>query len=727
MNSPDKKRPSLLLTLGPPLFPSFRRNIIVLLVFIVGCALTLWVSRNSQANDNSRREKHFERSALLYLPNLDMRRHLYEQLLNVFGQIAKNSGDRQDWNDSLIQLNAFHEYPGLMAIGQGRKLQNGKVLIERFSSPNADFESDMNRGIEELWTTGLSTGISSQTLRKDGESYLLLLHPLHESRRNDRSIFALIHLGTFLERPSITGDREFVRIEVFNPGQGDEPAIYRSEPYGKRSMNERRMKVSAFGQSWIVRQLFYPSSSERRPLPFPLMVLGTGLILTVLFSLYVKRLIQGQRLAKELAEKMTVDLVAAREEALAQASVKSRFLATMSHEIRTPLSGLLGMADLLSSTELNESQQFYIHAIQTAGAGLQAVVNDVLDLSKMEYSKLSFDELPFEPLQLIKNQIAIFSAKSMSKNLTLNSFLSPDIPKTLCGDMNRIAQVLRNLLNNALKFTSQGGVSIVVTSERPSADRTDGRNADRTDGRNRDRIQLRFEVRDSGPGLSEEKIRTLFQPYSQGDSGIGRSIGGTGLGLYLSKLLVEGMGGEIGVDSIEDQGSSFWFRLNLITVPERAVEKSAILERNPEFSLAAPSRSREILVAEDQVFIQIVIRKTLERLGYQATIVDNGAALVEAVQKKSYDLILTDCQMPEMNGYEATERIRQLEREGRIESLPIVALSAGVLEEDRQQCLNVGMDDFLAKPFQIDQLRDILQRWLPSKEGPAVARPHSSI
>jgi PAS domain S-box-containing protein len=398
---------------------------------------------------------------------------------------------------------------------------------------------------------------------------------------------------------------------------------------------------------------------------------------------------------RNVTQRNIVEKEAERARVLAEeaAELKSAFLANMSHEIRTPMTGVLGMLDLLAAEDLTERQARYVQAMRTSGRHLLSIINDILDFSRIEAGKLQLESVDFSLPQLMEELRSLLQPMATDRGLGLDIELQPELPSFLRGDPTRLRQIVLNLAGNAIKFTLQGSVRIVVTGRSQPAG-----------------TEIAFAVRDTGIGIPADKLKTLFSPFTQGDQSTARAYGGSGLGLAISKRLAEAMGGRLEASSVVDVGSAFRLELTLPAGSAPAVSRT-------EGPLEAASRPMRILVAEDVEINRDLLGTALARQGHQVAFAVNGAEAVAQVQKREYDLVLMDVQMPVLDGVAATRRIRALAHP--VATIPILGLTANVLATETQRYLAAGMNECLAKPIDWQQLAAAIRRYGDGAMRPA--------
>jgi CheY-like chemotaxis protein/nitrogen-specific signal transduction histidine kinase len=363
---------------------------------------------------------------------------------------------------------------------------------------------------------------------------------------------------------------------------------------------------------------------------------------------------------------------------------QSKFLATMSHEIRTPMNGILGLLDVMLSTEVSEEQRSHLEKIKFSGDVLHQILNDILDFSKLTAGKLIIEYVPISIQQLITDISVVFQSEAQLKGIKLTFNVEDNVKPSLIGDPTRITQVINNLANNAIKFTVLGKVNIaVVISHQTETMQT-----------------LEFCISDTGIGITNVNKEDVFSAFTQADNSTTRRFGGTGLGLNIARNLVEEMGGQIWVNSIEHKGSQFFFTLSLRVSAEQPINKKAVQHRRTQFT-------GNVLVAEDNEINQVVAQQILHSYGLKVDLASDGQQCIDALKHAHYDLVFMDLHMPNIDGFEACSIIRQTNP-----NIPIVALTAAVLKDEVQKALDAGMNSHLAKPLEHVQLKNVLNRYL---------------
>ena len=448
---------------------------------------------------------------------------------------------------------------------------------------------------------------------------------------------------------------------------------------GERVYQEQ-LRVRRAGTAW--ERVFSCSGSlAREPNGSPLMAVLTAVDVTA-------------------SHKFEQELIAARVAAEESNRAKGEFLANMSHEVRTPLNGILGMTGLLSETTLSAEQQEFVNVVRNSAETLLTVINDVLDLSKLESGKFALNPAAFSVRRCIDRVIGVLMPRIRDKQLRFTADISSQLPDTLLGDDLRLGQVLMNLLSNAVKFTDQGGEVALRVEAQAAAEAGPG-------------LMLHFVVSDTGIGIAPHKIDRIFEPFAQADGSTTRRFGGTGLGLSISKDLVTLMGGKLWVDSSAGRGSSFYFTVQLPAVPQQGAAEAVEAKRDAAADRRPDGGRLHVLLVEDNCVNQRLVSRLLEKRGHRVTVANNGKEALKLIGEhalqQGFDAVLMDCQMPEMDGLQCAGEIRRLEH-GRGVHMPVIAMTAHAMQGDRDKCLAAGMDDYISKPFTPEDLEQVLSR-----------------
>lgn len=576
-------------------------------------------------------------------------------------------------------------------------------VVQRAGEVSAGAQEDV------LWT---ANQLDREALRVTAALELLTIHPSPEVLEDLHERFEVLYSRVILTRrgqlsqayradPLLWAqlDRIEARIEIMDAllvdlDQSDRAAVSAvlAEAVGIQELSRRfaldvlqfRMTARLSDREQAVELL------SRLGGLIALMVIAMGLTFALLY-----RSIREEKRARQSVERLAGELRFALTRAESASRAKSEFLATMSHEIRTPMNGILGMTELLLETGLSEAQRTRALTIRHSADALLVILNDVLDIAKLESGAFELDNARFELRPLVEAVVTLLASGTRSDEVQLHMSVDPEVEGAYLGDAGRLRQVLLNLVSNAVKFTPRGSVKVHV----------------RAAGGIRDRARrLCFEVIDTGIGIPEEARPKLFNTFVQADASMSRRYGGTGLGLAICRRIVEHMNGRIGFDSEVAKGSRFWFEVRL-PLADSVARPASSAGKMPEVAAqkAAPGAPLYILVAEDNPINQRVVTGLLERLGHRVEVVEDGVRAVERVAAGDHDLVLMDVQMPELDGLAATRRIRALT--GARARIPIIGVTANAMDSDRQECMEAGMDGFLPKPVRQDALHAVLSRW----------------
>lgn len=542
---------------------------------------------------------------------------------------------------------------------------------------------------------------------------ILIYSPLYKGDDFDGFIIGIVRLDTFIGDILPASLKDNYTVTVFEQGQ----KVYESGAIEEPELFAEQTAILPNAQ-WTVRLNPKTPTADKLKSATAESVLGFGLFASVLLAstFYFlqksrreirRNTLSNRRLQREIAARRILEnqLLEARDAALESARQKSSFLANMSHEIRTPMNGVVGSTELLAETALSAKQIEYVRTIQTSGDLLLAIINDILDLSKIEENKLTLETVNFDLRETLRETVNLFAPIAAQKGIRLETYFEPSAETALRGDERRLRQILINLIGNACKFTETGKITVHIGSHSTE----------------KEKLRVGFTVTDTGIGISEEVQTALFEPFTQADSSTTRKYGGTGLGLAICRRLVELMNGTIGIRSVLGSGSSFWFTAEF----ERPAPEISAAYFQTSLALPSPRSSSSenqkiylagdaprVLIVEDNLTNQMVTKRQVERLGWRVEIAADGQKALDKLASASFDIILMDCQMPVMDGYAATREIRRREQAKGARRTPIIALTASAMSDDEQKCFAAGMDDYLSKPVRREKLTKVFDRWL---------------
>lgn len=572
----------------------------------------------------------------------------------------------------------WHEYRPSLA----EKMSQHTDLSTRLLNHNASAPKDTSPYIIDLMP--------------DGDAHFLYVMPLS----GDGAIIAVYDVETIIgELQKTLGEHYYLTLTA------TDRVFFDDRP---KNFDTKLLEHSA-SYNFTIEQIHWVVTIAPRPeyryashTHVPGIILISGALMALLSAVTVHAFLRANQRSLEAAygrqsiNEYAVALEITKLQAEESTHAKSQFLANMSHEIRTPINGILGMSHLLLDTSPTPLQLEYISTIDYSAKHLLLLINDILDLSKIEANQLFVESIPFDVRQTIHAAIRLLQPLAEQKKIDIDLTIDPALPPTVVGDPTRLAQIVTNLVSNGIKFTEHGAVKLTL----------EWNNAEQ---------HISCMVIDSGIGIPKSRQHLIFQKFSQGDASINRKYGGTGLGLTIIKQLVELMGGTIGFSSEEGNGSCFWFNLPMPAVCAWEPRQQRTLDRKASQNLT-PANTASVLIVEDHPVNKMLLEKLLRKYGFQTIdLAEHGGIAVELAANRSYDMIFMDCQMPVMDGYEATRAIRRAE-EGTARRQLIVAMTANAMKEDRESCFACGMDEYMSKPLEPLKLEGLLDRWFTRAE-----------